>query len=113
MKYIISEEQQDRIKKRMLELLKNYTKDSKVICDIKIYEVDEEEYDYEIEKGLKYDIHMILDERYVKTGGIYGFTTASKKKVEKILSTWFGLKPEEYYVTVYAKECEENTYLET
>jgi len=105
MRYIITENQQQRMRKMILELLENEFAESNVVCEIKVYDVDEEEKDYEVERGLKYDIFVYLNEKFTRAGGIYGFTVATDKKINKILSGWLGLSENEYYVSILVKDC--------
>jgi len=106
MKYIITESQQERMRKRISELLNDKFKESNVICDIVVREIDEEEYDYEIERGLKYDIFVYLNEAFVRAGGgVFGFRVATTKKIKRMLSDWLNLNENEYYISTLVKDC--------
>jgi hypothetical protein len=105
MKYIITENQQEKMMKHISELLNDKFKDSSVICEIKVFSPDEEEYDYEVEKGLKYDITVFINEKFTRTGGIYGFKIATEKKIKKILHNWLGIEDNEYYIWTLVKDC--------
>ncbi len=105
MKYIITENQQERMRKRIFELLNYEVRESNVICKIEVLHPDEEENDYEIEKGLKYDIIVYLNESFTRTGGIYGFKIATEKKLKRLLLDWFGLGGNEYSIWTLVREC--------
>jgi hypothetical protein len=103
MKYIITEDQQLRLRSTISQLLDSEFESSNVICEIKVHLVDEEEEDYE--KGLRFDIYVFLNGQYTRTGGWYGFVVATKKKIIRILRDWFGLNEDQYYISTLEKEC--------
>jgi choline kinase len=104
MKYIITENQQLRLKSTISQLLDSeIVASSNVVCEIKVHLVDEEEEDYE--NGLRFDIYVFLNEEYVKTGGMYGFIVATKKKINRVLHTWFGLNENQYVISTSSKNC--------
>jgi hypothetical protein len=108
MKYIITESQQERIKKRISEFLNEKFTNSLFVCEINVYDVDEEEYDYEVEKGLKYDIYISLSHNLTKIynqPGVDGLKKGIKMKISQTLSDWFGLDINEYYIGFLSKEC--------
>jgi hypothetical protein len=105
MKYIITENQQNSLKKSISELLNYKFKNSKVVCNIIVHDVDMEDNDYEYEKGLRYDIYVYLNNSFVGTGGIYGFRISTEKQIKRLLSNWFGLNDNEYYISIYTKDC--------
>jgi hypothetical protein len=113
MKYIITENQQNSLKKSMSELLNYKFKNSKVVCNIIVHDVDMEDNDYEYEKGLRYDIYVYLNNSFVGTGnnsfvgtgGIYGFRISTEKQIKRLLSNWFGLNDNEYYISIFTKDC--------
>ena len=87
----------------MSELLENEFAKNNVVCEIKVYNVDEEDEEYE--HGLRYDIHVFFNEKYTRTGGMYGFVVATNKKINKLLFNWFGLSIGDYYVSTSSKDC--------
>ena len=106
MKYIITENQQLRLRNTISQLLDTeLVAGSKVICEIKVYNVDEEEDDYE--KGLRFDIHVYLNEIYAntRTGGWYGFNVSTNKQIIRLLRNWFGLNEDQYYISTFSKDC--------
>jgi choline kinase len=104
MKYIITENQQLRLRNTISQLLDSeIVASSNVVCKIKVHLVDEEEEDYE--KGLRFDIHVFLNEQYTRTGGWYGFVVATNKKIIKLLRDWFGLNENQYSISITAKDC--------
>lgn len=105
MKIIITEDQQERMRSRISELLNHEFRESNIICKIEVRPPDEEENDYEIEKGLKYDIIVYLNESFTRTGGIYGFRVGTEKKIKKLLSNWFDLDENEYSIWILVREC--------
>lgn len=105
MKIIITEDQQERMRSRISELLNYEFRESNVICKIEVHLPDEEEKDYEIEKGLKYDIVVYLNESFTRIGGIYGFRVGTEKKIKKLLSNWFNLDENEYSIWILVRDC--------
>jgi hypothetical protein len=91
--------------KRMSEILNNEFEKTNIVCGVTVHEVDEEEFDYEVNKGLKYDIFVFLNEKFTRTAGVYGFTVSTTKKINCILSDWFGLTEDEYYISILVKDC--------
>jgi len=105
MKYIITENQQEKMMKHISELLNDKFKDSSVICGITVKEFDDEEFDEEIANGLKYDIIVYINEKFTRTGGIHGFRIVTEKKIKKILHNWLGIEDNEYYIWTLVKDC--------
>jgi hypothetical protein len=105
MKILITEEQNLRIKKAITKLLNHEFKDSNVVCEIVVNDVDEEEYDYEVANGLKYDIIVYINEKFTRTGGIYGFRIATEKKINELLLNWLNMKVNEYSIWTLVKDC--------
>lgn len=79
MKYIITEEQQKSLRTHILELLKYNFKDSNVICEINVTDVEENDYDYN--DGLRYDIYVFINSSFTRNVGIYGFEVATQRKI--------------------------------
>jgi hypothetical protein len=105
MKYIITENQHKRIIRKMSEILNNEFEKTNIVCGITVQEVDVEKFDYEVDKGLKYDIFVSFNEKYTRTAGLHGFKVATDMKIRKILRDWFGLDNYEYYISSIVKDC--------
>jgi hypothetical protein len=105
MKYIITENQHKRIMNRMSEILNYEFEKTNIVCGVTVQEVDEEEFDYEVDKGLKYDIFVTFNEKFTRAAGIHGFKVATERKIRKLLRDWFGLDNYEYYISSIVKDC--------
>ena len=103
MKYIITEEQQKSLRTHMLELLNYSFKDSNVICEIKVTDVEEDDDDYN--DGLRYDIYVFINSSFTRTVGVYGFKVATQRKIDTLMKDWMGLNETEYYVSISTKDC--------
>jgi len=103
MKYIITEEQQKSLKNHMLELLNYSFKDSNVVCEIKVTDVEEDDDDYN--DGLRYDIYVFINSSFTRAVGIYGYKVATQRKIDSLMGDWFGLNENEYYVSISTKDC--------
>jgi hypothetical protein len=103
MKYIITEEQQKSLKNHMLELLNYSFKDSNVVCEIKVTDVEEDDDDYN--DGLRYDIYVFINSSFTRAVGIYGYKVATQRKIDSLMEDWFGLNETEYYVSISTKDC--------
>jgi hypothetical protein len=103
MKYIITEEQQKSLKNHMLELLNYSFKDSNVVCEIKVTDVEEDDDDYN--DGLRYDIYVFINSSFTRAVGIYGYKVATERKIDSLMEDWFGLNKNEYYVSISTKDC--------
>jgi hypothetical protein len=103
MKYVITEEQQKSLRNHMLELLNYSFKDSNVICEIKVNDVEEDDDDYN--DGLRYDIYVFINSSFTRAVGIYGFKVATQRKIDSLMEDWFGLNENEYYVSISTKDC--------
>jgi hypothetical protein len=103
MKYIITEEQQKSLKNHMLELLNYSFKDSNIVCEIKVTDVEEDDDDYN--DGLRYDIYVFINSSFTRAVGIYGYKVATQRKIDTLMEDWFGLNSTEYYVSISAKDC--------
>ena len=110
MKYIITEDQQDRLISRMSEIINNKFRDSNIVCEIIVQEADSEEIDgFDFFKGrLKYDVIAHLNQKYISGAGMYGMRVSTQKQIKKILIDWFGLEEDEFYVWVLIRECNKN-----
>jgi hypothetical protein len=109
MKIIITESQQEYMRTMLNQILpEKFVKNSGMICDIKIYEVDEDEKDYEVERGLKYDIYVHLTRSIIKFPdlGQQGIKAGIRKKLDTFLQDWMGLDSEEYYIGFLLKDCD-------
>ena len=105
MKIIITEEQAKnlRMKEAIRKILNMEFKNSNIICEIVVKDIDEEEEDYD--NGMRYDIWVYLNEKFVRNVGIYGFRIATTKKINKALLDWLGLDKSKYYISIVAKDC--------
>lgn len=103
MKYIITEEQQKSLRTHILELLKYNFKDSNVICEINVTDVEENDYDYN--DGLRYDIYVFINSSFTRNVGIYGFEVATQRKINTLMKDWMGLNETEYDISISAKDC--------
>jgi len=103
MKYVITEEQQKSLKNHMLELLNYSFKDSNIVCEIKVTDVEEDDDDYN--DGLRYDIYVFINSSFTRAVGIYGYKVATQRKIDSLMEDWFGLNKNEYYVSISAKDC--------
>jgi hypothetical protein len=97
MKYIITENQNERLRMLMSELLENEFAKNNVVCEIKVFNVDDGVFNYKI--------HVFYNERYEKHGAFYQFVETTKKKIHKVLSNWFNLSEDEYYISSFMNEC--------
>jgi len=105
MKYIITENQLKKLKMREVisNILNKEFKDSNIVCNIIVHDVDMEEDDYK--KGLKYDIYAYLKKSFMSKEGNIGYLITTEKKIERLLSSWFDMKDNEYYITTLVKDC--------
>jgi hypothetical protein len=103
MKYVITEEQQKSLRNHMLELLNYSFKDSNVVCEIKVTDVEEDDDDYN--DGLRYDIYVFINSSFTRAVGIYGYKVATQRKIDSLMGDWFGLNENEYYVSISTKDC--------
>lgn len=109
MKFIINENQHKLLIDNIESLLNDkLVKDSSILCEIKVYTPDEEEKDYEIEKGLKYDIHTFISMELVKVynpSGLLGVRKGVEIKIKKYLKKIYGLEDNEFYLSFGIKDC--------
>jgi uncharacterized surface protein with fasciclin (FAS1) repeats len=105
MKYIITENQQQRLSKMISSTLESLlVEKSYLICDIKLHVVDPEE----DERQIKYDIYVTLNLQELKRFGGAGqqmIKHGIKMKIINHMESWFSLTLNDFFVGFLAKEC--------
>jgi len=109
MKLSIKESQYQFLVKNIENILNSkFVEDSRLICEIKVYEVDPEEKGNEIEQGLKFDIYVyfaINNMMVYNQAGFYGIRKGVEMRIKKYLSKLFGLDEHEYFIGFGVKDC--------
>ena len=102
MKIIISEDQEEKIKKVLEKNLSIYFSDLDSVCEFRVY-INEPE-DYQL-SDYRFDVYVVLKKSYVVRFNHLGQANLSSKVIHKVSNFIKDNFPFKCYVGTYTEEC--------